>query len=74
MHLKISTALLTTIVVVGLPATVPAAEYGRQSSHYGREVEAPPYSFACMTDHGPSDCREPMWVYGDVRGYDQRPF
>ena len=30
----------------------------------GREVAAPPWSAACMTDHGPSDCGEPMWVYG----------
>jgi hypothetical protein len=29
----------------------------------GRQVEAPPWSFACMTDHGPRPCREPMWVY-----------
>jgi hypothetical protein len=30
----------------------------------GREVAAPPWSAACMTDHGPSECDEPMWVYG----------
>jgi hypothetical protein len=30
----------------------------------GREVAAPPWSDACMTDHGPSQCDEPMWVYG----------
>ena len=30
----------------------------------GRELPAPPWSFACMTDHGPSDCGEPMWIYG----------
>ena len=30
----------------------------------GREVRAPPWSAACMTDHGPSECGEPMWVYG----------
>ena len=29
----------------------------------GRQVEAPPWSFACVTDHGPRPCREPMWVY-----------
>jgi hypothetical protein len=29
----------------------------------GREVAAPPWSAACMTDHGPSECGEPMWVY-----------
>jgi hypothetical protein len=30
----------------------------------GGEVAAPPWSAACMTDHGPSECGEPMWVYG----------
>jgi hypothetical protein len=30
----------------------------------GREVAAPPWSAACMTDHGPSECDEPMWIYG----------
>jgi hypothetical protein len=32
----------------------------------GREVRAPAWSFACMTDHGPSPCGEPMWVYGPL--------
>jgi hypothetical protein len=31
----------------------------------GRQVPAPSWSFACMTDHGPSPCGEPMWVYGN---------
>jgi hypothetical protein len=30
----------------------------------GREVAAPASSSACMTDQGPSQCGEPMWVYG----------
>jgi hypothetical protein len=30
----------------------------------GREIIAPPWSAACMTDHGPSECGEPMWLYG----------
>ena len=30
----------------------------------GREVAAPPWSAACMTDRGPSECGEPMWIYG----------
>jgi hypothetical protein len=37
-----------------------AQAYGRE----GREIAAPPSSAACMTDHGPSECGEPMWVYG----------
>jgi predicted secreted Zn-dependent protease len=30
----------------------------------GRQIAAPPRSAACMTDHGPSECGEPMWIYG----------
>jgi hypothetical protein len=30
----------------------------------GREVAAPRWSAACMNDHGPGVCGEPMWVYG----------
>lgn len=30
----------------------------------GREIAAPPWSFACMNDQGPQQCNEPMWVYG----------
>ena len=33
----------------------------------GREVAAPSWSAACTTDHGPSECDEPMWVYGSPR-------
>ncbi|MFB9268512.1 hypothetical protein ACFFWD_36245 [Bradyrhizobium erythrophlei] len=29
----------------------------------GRQIAAPPWSAACMTDHGPSECGEPMWMY-----------
>ncbi len=28
----------------------------------GRQIAAPPWSAACMTDHGPSECGEPMWI------------
>jgi hypothetical protein len=35
-----------------------------QGYETGREVAAPPSSAACMTDHGPSQCDEPMWIYG----------
>jgi hypothetical protein len=30
----------------------------------GREVAAPSWSATCMTDHGPTRCDEPMWIYG----------
>src|ERR1700737_2515204 len=42
------------------PAPTPGYEIGR-------EVAAPPWSAACMTDHGPSQCDEPMWAYGSSR-------
>jgi hypothetical protein len=48
------TALLTLI------AAQPHA-YGTE----GREVVAPPWSAACMSDQGPRECGEPMWVYSD---------
>ena len=44
--------------------SAPPQAYG---SEEGREVAAPPWSAACMTDHGPSQCGEPMWVYGSPR-------
>jgi hypothetical protein len=37
---------------------------GRAYGIVGREVAAPSWSNACMTDQGPSQCGEPMWVYG----------
>jgi hypothetical protein len=39
----------------------------------GRQVAAPPWSAACMTDHGPSNCGEPMWVYGALSGMPDAP-
>jgi hypothetical protein len=30
----------------------------------GREIVAPPWSFACMTDQGPSECGQHVWFYG----------
>jgi hypothetical protein len=39
----------------------------------GREVSAPPWSAACTTDHAPSACGEPMWVYSSpARSRDNR--
>jgi hypothetical protein len=40
-------------------STLPQA-YGIE----GREVAAPPSSAACTNDQGPSQCGEPMWIYG----------
>jgi hypothetical protein len=68
--MKITYLLATQFLVLSLatPATAqerthkgvtPTQTYGIE----GREVAAPPWSAACMTDHGPSECGEPMWIY-----------
>jgi hypothetical protein len=66
--LKILTALM---LVASLAAPTMAQERAHQRSARaqtqaieGREVAAPPWSAACMTDHGPRECDEPMWIYG----------
>ena len=43
----------------------PATAESRPVAHApkGHQTEAPPWSFACITDHGPRPCGEPMWVY-----------
>jgi hypothetical protein len=76
MHLL---AALMLVPVLGMPATARTktrvarvfvgtrAPVGTQPQPYrseGREIIAPPWSAACMTDHGPSQCGEHMWIYG----------
>jgi hypothetical protein len=56
-------AVFSTLIatpVLARDSSVRPPAYGLE----GREVAAPPWSAACMTDHGPSECGEPMWVYG----------
>jgi hypothetical protein len=66
------TQIMTALLLVSSLAA-PAAAQDRIHKHAahaqtlgmeGREVTAPPWSAACMTDHGPSECGEPMWIYG----------
>jgi len=58
------------VVALAVAATFASPSYARTQddapSSYGargHEVAAPPWSFACMTDHGPAACGEPIWVY-----------
>jgi hypothetical protein len=53
-----------TVPAVARDAYAGAARDAHTTAAVGREVPAPPWSAACMTDHGPSECGEPMWVYG----------
>jgi hypothetical protein len=70
--MKYFLAALLLVSSLAMPATAQARtnESGvrpQADRIYGREVAAPPWSAACMTDHGPSQCDEPMWIY-DSRG------
>jgi hypothetical protein len=61
--------LAVLLLSLATPATLQARTYDsniapQASESEGREVAAPSWSAACMTDHGPSQCDEPMWVYG----------
>ena len=64
-------AILSTLIatpVLARDSSVRLPVYGLE----GHEVAAPPWSAACMSDHGPSECGEPMWVYGargTIAGY-----
>ena len=65
---RISVALLALV----LSAAASAAEASPRraydttpSAGWGYQGEAPPWSFACIKDSGPTECREPMWIYGN---------
>jgi hypothetical protein len=69
MKTKYFLAALLLVPSLAAPAAVQARTHdsnipSQASGSEGREVAAPPWSAACMTDHGPSQCDEPMWVYG----------
>ena len=65
---KLSVASLLVLALT-TSFTVPAVakEALPGLGRVGRELPAPPWSFACMNDQGPSQCGEPMWVYGSAR-------
>jgi hypothetical protein len=69
--MKITSALAALLLVSSLATSARAQERSHKSvarTHVygieGREIAAPSWSAACMTDHGPSECGEPMWIYG----------
>ena len=55
--------IFTAVLALPLLALASAA-HARPYASQGAQVEAPPWSFACMKDTGPTQCGEPMWVYG----------
>jgi hypothetical protein len=62
---------LMLVALIAAPAMAQARPHEnkmlpQEVQHEGREVAAPSWSAACMTDHGSSQCDEPMWVYGSA--------
>jgi hypothetical protein len=66
MKMKYFLAALLLVPSLAAPATVQARTHDSTPPRAieSGEVVAPPWSAACRTDHGPSQCDEPMWVYG----------
>ena len=69
--MKILSLLVALLLVPSLATSTTArdrinniAARAHSNAMEGRQIAAPPWSAACMTDHGPSDCGEPMWIYG----------
>ena len=69
--MKISYLLVALLLVSSLATSTTArarinniAARAHSNAIEGRHIAAPPWSAACMTDHGPSECGEPMWIYG----------
>ncbi len=71
--MKMKYLLAASLFTLAMSATAQARTYKQGAlpqaykSEEGREVAAPAWSAACMTDHGPSECGEPMWVYDSPR-------
>ena len=70
--MKMKYLFAASLLALAMSATAQArtSEHGALPQAYGsegREVAAPPSSAACMNDHGPTECDEPMWVYGSPR-------
>jgi len=41
-------------------SNIPLQSFGNE----GREIIASPSSADCMTDNGPTQCNEPIWIHG----------
>ena len=70
MHVM-ATLLLASSLATPTMAQEPTNKSGAKAQAFGiegHEIAAPPWSAACMTDQGPGDCGQPMWVYGSSGG------
>lgn len=67
MNTKRILAALTMLSCIAAASAAQAGVHrsGAAAPGAGYQGEAPPWSFACIKDSGPTDCREPMWIYGN---------
>jgi hypothetical protein len=52
--------LLGAVAILSMLSLAQPPAFGSE----GREIAAPSWSAACMTDQGPSDCGVSMGIYG----------
>jgi hypothetical protein len=52
--------LLAALAILSMLSLAQPPAFGSEE----REIAAPSWSAACMTDQGPSDCGESMGIYG----------
>jgi hypothetical protein len=72
MKMRYFLATLPLALSLAMSAAAQARTFERSvlpqvQTEEGREVAAPSWSAACMTDQGPTQCGQPMWVYGSPR-------
>jgi hypothetical protein len=60
--------LLRALAIPSMLSLAQPPAFGRE----GREVAAPSWSAACMTDQGPSDCGESMGIHRAPEQYTPR--
>jgi hypothetical protein len=60
---------LAALAVLSVTAMAGATQAGSHPLHDAPiaavrcyQGEAPAWSFACIKDNGPTECREPMWI------------
>jgi hypothetical protein len=54
-----------TMLSLAMASTAQAGPRAGTAASAGYQGEAPPWSFACIKDSGPTRCGEPMWIYGN---------
>ena len=55
---------------IARPRAHTIADRSHSNPIEGRQIAAPPWSAACMTDHGPSECGEPIDADEEFTGVD----